>query len=583
VTAGDGAASLVDTLRARAADDGGNGYWFSAEGAAAPSGLTFAELEPRARDVAAELSMIAPQGSRAVLVYPPGIDFIVGFFGAMCAGVAAVPVYPPGADLRQGLDRLEHVIADARPDVLLTTSALAAAANAAGAEVGPPGMRWLATDEVSHGLGDGWAPPRIPADSPALVQYTSGSTGDPKGVVVLHRQLLANLAALRSAMGLTTRSVAVGWVPSYHDMGLVGFVLAALHSGFSSYLISPQDFLRRPALWLEAISRFGGVVSGGPNFGFELCTRRVTDAELANLDLTSWRLAFSGAERVRPDALRRFAARFASAGFDADAWYPCYGLAEASLFVSGPRPRVGLASTWADRRALEQGQVSRAAPGADDAVEIASCGQPATGHQVVVVDAESARPAADGAVGEIWVAGPSVASGYWRRPQESGAVFGAALADGAGPFLRTGDLGFLRGGELYLTGRSKDMLVVHGRNIYPADVEDVAQAVSPSMRPGCGASFLLDGDSTTLVVVQETGEEDADELRKLALAVRRAVLERLEAVVDDVVLVRPRTLAKTSSGKLRRRACRDDYLAGRLASVFRLRASEPAELAEAQA
>lgn len=580
-----GSGTLVDTLRGRAAQDRGNGYRFVGYTGEVLAALSFSDLERRASDVAAELSMIAPPGARALLIYPPGLDFIVAFFGALCAGVVPVPVYPPGgADMRRALGRVEHVAADARPDALLTTGALLAAKDAAGIVAGPAAASWLATDEIRLGAGDGWAPPRMTADDVALVQYTSGSTAAPKGVVVRHRQLLANLEAMRAAMELAADNVAVGWVPAYHDMGLVGFILEALYAGFSSYLIAPQDFLRRPALWLETISRYGGVIAGGPNFGYGLCTRRVTEAEIERLDLSSWRVAFSGAEKVKPEVLRRFCARFGPAGFDPSALYPCYGLAEASLFVSGAQRGTGLRSTWAERCGLDEGRIASAEPGAPDAVEVASCGRPAAGHRVVVVDQETGQPTEQDVVGEVWFAGPSVASGYRRRREESDEVFSAALPDRDGPFLRTGDLGFLRDGELYLTGRLKDLMVVHGRNIYPTDLEDVTQAVEPRLRPGCGVSFLVGDDSTDLVIVQETGENDPSELRALALAVRRAVLEQLNLVVADLVFIRPRTVPKTSSGKLRRRSCRRDYLSGRLDAVFQLRAGEPAaEPAEARA
>jgi phthiocerol/phenolphthiocerol synthesis type-I polyketide synthase C len=556
--------TLVDVLRERAAEDRGHGYRFVTDDGAAPTELSFTELDRRARDVAAELSVIAPQGSRAVLVYPPGLDFVTAFFGALYAGVAPVPVYPPtGPDLAAALARLDHVIADARPEALLGTAAVVAAAEAAGLRIGPGDTPWLATDEVPG--GENWTPPRIAAEDIALVQYTSGSTAAPKGVVVRHGQLLANLAAIRQAMGLDADSVAVGWVPSYHDMGLVGFIMEAVYAGFSSYLMSPQDFLRRPALWLESISRFGAVVSGGPNFGFDLCARRVSEAEHAGLDLSSWRVAFSGAEKIRPDVLRRFAGRFAERGFDASAFYPCYGLAEASLFVAGSPRGTGVRSVLASRDLLADNKVVLVGADAPDSVEVASCGRVAAGHGVVIVDPDTATPVeSEDTVGEVWFTGDSVASGYWARPDVSAEVFGGRLADGTGPFLRTGDLGFVRDGELFLTGRLKDLLVVAGRNIYPTDVEETAQALDRRLRPGCGAAFQIEGDSTDLVLVQETAEQDQEQLRALAVAVKRAVLARLNVSVADVVLIRARTIPKTSSGKLRRHACRQDYLTGRL-------------------
>ncbi|MGH3156553.1 MAG: AMP-binding protein, partial [Streptosporangiaceae bacterium] len=266
---------------------------------------------------------------------------------------------------------------------------------------------------------------------------------------------------------------------------------------------------------------------------------------------------------------------FGPAGFAEEALYPCYGLAESTLFVAGMWAGAGVGGSWISRAALENGGVKPAEPGAADAIEVPSCGHVAPGHRVVIADPDTGQPADRDTVGEVWVAGPSVASGYWRRPQESGEVFGTRLRGGDEPFLRTGDLGFLRAGQIYLTGRRKDLMVVHGRNIYPTDVEDVAQAVADCLRPGCGASFLTGDDSTDMVIVQETTEDDETQLRKLAVAIRQAVLERLNVAVADVVLIRPRTMAKTSSGKLRRRACRDDYLAGSLDTVFRLRAATP--------
>jgi acyl-CoA synthetase (AMP-forming)/AMP-acid ligase II len=567
-------ATLLDMMRARAEDGHSNGYWFVADNEASPPFMSFQELERRARDIAAELSMIAPQGSRAIVICPPGPDFIAAFFGAVYAGITPVPVPPPGSEgIRQALGRLGHVIADASPEALIATSALVAASDAARLGATPTIGHWLAIDEVRPGSGDGWVPPRVTADDVALVQYTSGSTAAPKGVVVRHRQVLANLDAIRVSLALSASSTAVCWVPSYHDMGLIAFILLSMYLGSSACLIPPQDFLRRPAVWLETISKFGGAFSGGPNFAFELCTRRISESELESLDLSSWQVAFSAAELVRPEVLRRFCQRFGRQGFDPNALCPCYGLAEASVFASGSKPGSGVGVAWLNRRALEQGLVQPAKPGTADAVEVASCGRPPEGHRVVLADPETRSPANSGTVGEIWFEGPSVAAGYWGRIAESEEVFHAKLADREGTFLRTGDLGFLRDGELYITGRIKDLMIMFGRNIYPTDVEDAAQSVARTMRRGCGASFLVGGDSTDLVIVQETSEEDTTELSRLALAVRRAVLERLDIAVADIVFIRPRTIAKTSSGKLRRRACRDDYLAGRLDVAFQVQGS----------
>jgi acyl-CoA synthetase (AMP-forming)/AMP-acid ligase II len=327
--------------------------------------------------------------------------------------------------------------------------------------------------------------------------------------------------------------------------------------------MSPLDFLSRPASWLESISRLRGTVAGGPNFGYELCSRRVTDAERAGLDLSSWEVAFSGAEKINAAVLRRFQERFAAQGFRSEAWYGCYGLAEATLLVTGGRVGHGITSLWLDRGALAEGKVSiRPGPG-DDAVEVVSCGRPPSGHAVVIADPVAGVALAEDEVGEVWACGPSLASGYRGRRDLTAEVFAVRLPDGDGPFLRTGDLGFRHDGDLYLTGRRKDLIIVAGRNVYPTDVEETVQSVDRRLRPGCGVAVQLTGDdSEPVVMVQETGEEDSGELAGLAADIRRAVAERHDVGLDRVVLVPPRTVPKTSSGKLRRSACRQDYLDG---------------------
>lgn len=557
-------ATVVDALRDRVEDGGLGGYGFVTDGAA-PATMTFAELYDRARAVAAEVAGHAPPGSRAILLYPPGLDFVVALYGALLAGVVAVPVYPPSstATLAAAVDRINRVVEDATPELVLTTAGLAAIREAAGIEFGR--THWLATDTVPGDAADDWLPPRILDDDLAVIQYTSGSTGTPRGVLLRHHHILSNLAAIQQTMGLTRDSVVVGWVPTYHDMGLIGYVLSAVRTGAWSYLIPPHDFLRRPAIWLETISRFRGTCAGGPNFGYDLCTRRIAPQERVDLDLSSWTVAFTGAEKIRADVLRRFAASFAEQKFDPAALYGCYGLAEATLLVTGARPGGGVGSVRLDRRALDEGKVALLAGTAPEGVEVASCGRPADRHEVLIVDPTTATPVSSGQIGEVWVRGPSVAGGYWRRPEESAEVFEARLADGSGPFLRTGDLGFRHDGELYLTGRAKDLLIVGGRNIYPTDVEEAVQAADRRLRSGCGAAFeVSDDDGERVVVVQETTEEDAAALRELAGAARAAVAQRLDIVPDGIVLIPPSTIPKTSSGKLRRSACRADYLAGRL-------------------
>ncbi len=545
--------------------------FLDAEGREAAS-LDFGELDARARAVAARLRAEGGEGERALLLYPPGLELIVAFVGCLYAGVAAVPAYPPRP--RRDQPRLRSILADCAPRWVLTTAEIAAWAGAPGALPEIAGVSWLATDTLPMEPAGGWSAPPPAPESVAFLQYTSGSTADPKGVVVTHGNLAHNEELIRQAFGQSEESVVVGWLPMYHDMGLIGTVLQPLYTGARAVLMAPLAFLQKPRRWLEAIDRYRATTSGGPSFAYDLCVRKIGEAERRGLDLSSWQVAFNGAEPVRAETLERFTRAFAPCGFRREAFHPCYGLAEATLFVTGGRPGEPPAVRRVEAAALAGHAVREVAAGDPAGRDLVSCGRPWGGQTVRIVDPETGRLAPPDGVGEIWIAGPSVAAGYWGRPAAAAAAFAARLAEsGEGPFLRTGDLGFLAGSELFVTGRLKDLIILRGRNVYPQDVELTAERSHPGLRPGCGAAFAVERDAEErLVVVQEVERGNpavAGEagLAAAAAAIRRAVAEEHEAAVEDVVFLRSGTLPKTSSGKVRRQACRAGYLAGSLERV----------------
>jgi acyl-CoA synthetase (AMP-forming)/AMP-acid ligase II len=556
----------VDVLRRRAALEGERtGFRFLRDGDGDEAATTYAALDRRAREVAALLQQRQRRGERTLLVYPPGLALIAAFLGCLYAGTVALLVEPPAPSrLRAFLAKVAGIGRDATPTLGLTTATVRDQLASVELPAGLDRLPWEITDPAPEDASAAWREADSAGHDLAYLQYTSGATTEPRGVMVSHGNLMANLRAIERTFAPPAGTESVCWLPPYHDMGLVGGILAPLYLGTTATLLAPLAFIQRPRRWLSTLTRHRATVSGGPNFAYELCARRVRPEELDGLDLGSWRVAFCGAEPVDPATLRRFARCFASCGFDPAAFKPCYGLAESTLLVAAPA--AGAQPTVRPFRSTElaRGMGSAASETDGDAKLLASCG-PAV-ESAVVVDPDTARPCTPGTIGEIWVSGPSVARGYWRRPAESAAVFGAALAGATGPgHLRTGDLGFLLDGELFVTGRLKDLIIVDGANHYPQDIECTATMAHPALTAAEAAAFPIPLDGREVVVVAlapgRHADASADELRR---AVRSAVSAAHNIGLHDVVLIRTGRLPKTGSGKLRRAHCRAEYLAGGL-------------------
>ena len=558
-------ATFVDVLRrwtAERPDDLALAFFH--DGTVVSDRLTYGGLDERARSIAASLWARLEPGDRAVLLYPPSLEFVAAFFGCLYAGVVAIPAYPPSP---RTLHRLLAIVRDARPASLLVPASIAPLVRSGLSEHADlAGLPVVETD-VLPDRSAVWQDPGVGPDSVAFLQYTSGSTASPRGVMVGHGNLLYNERMIKAGFGHDGELVGVHWLPLYHDMGLIGGVLQPIYLRVPGYLMSPLEFLRRPVTWLRAISHFRATTSGGPNFGYERCVRKISAAEREGLDLSSWTVAYNGAEPIRAETLDRFAEAFAGSGFRREALYPCYGLAEASLFVSGEPKLHGPVTASFDVAALER--EGRAVPAGDGEVRrLVSSGRSWLDQRIVIADPVSRRSLADGEVGEIWLSGPHVAAGYWGRPEETEEVFGARLSDtGEGPFVRTGDLGFLLDGELFVTGRIKDVIVVRGRNHYPQDIERTAEGADPRLRPGCGAAFAVDVQcEERVVVVQEIDRPDGRPLDAAAIAaeIRRRVSTEHDVRPYAVVLIPAGEIPKTSSGKVQRRLTRRLYLAGEL-------------------
>lgn len=571
--------TLVDLLRTRAETHGTRlAFTYLKDGEEAEDAWTYQELDRRARRIAAALQAIGRDGDRALLVYPPGLAFVAAFFGCLYAKRIAVPMSPPNPSrLSRELPRFRAILESAEPRVLLTCSSIVPIADALRAsDPALASFQILATDSL---VSDerAWRDPDVDPDTLAFLQYTSGSTALPKGVMVSHGNLLHNMAAIAAIFQSTDETPMVSWLPVFHDMGLIGCVLHPMLHGSSNVLMAPAAFLQRPLRWLQAIARYRAHTSGAPNFAYDLCVRRITPEQRATLDLRSWRVAFNGAEPVRARTIAEFTRAFEQCGFQPEAMMPVYGLAESTLLATGnPRgtpPRIA-AFRSVD---LERGKGNQAIDPDTAARQLVGCGRISADQQLVIVDPERCTPLPDGEIGEIWLAGPSVAQGYWNRPDETQATFGARLADsGDGPFLRTGDLGFVHDGQLFIAGRRKDLIIVDGRNHYPQDIELTVEQSHPAFRAGCSAAFSIDVDGAErLVVVAEAdpnwniasaGAGTADAKTPLIRAARRAVAIDHDLDLHQLLLLRPASIPKTTSGKIRRQACRTGFLNGSLPS-----------------
>ncbi|BAY73747.1 amino acid adenylation domain protein [Nostoc linckia NIES-25] len=558
--------TVVELLRLRSCiQPDRDAFTFLLDGETEKATLTYEELDRRSRRVAAKLQALGLAGERALLLYPAGLDFLVAFFGCLYAGVVAVTAYPPRNE--RNTPRIKAISIDAQAAIALTTTEILPTVRSLMTQkTDLESLLWLTTDNLAPGIEDTWEQPSIHRDTLAFLQYTSGSTGTPKGVMISHGNLLHNAATTYQFMEHSPESKFVTWLPMYHDMGLIGGILQPLYGGFPCIIMPPTSFLQRPYRWLQAISEYKGTTSGGPNFAYELCTQKITPEQKQTLDLSSWSVAFNGAEPIRHDTLERFAEAFAECGFRKEAFYPCYGMAETTLMVSGVEKATAPTIATVQKSALECDRVVKSSPQDDNIYHFVSCGRVIPEQEVVITNPETLNSCQPNEIGEIWVSGPSVGRGYWNRSQETVETFGAYLADtGKGPFLRTGDLGFLDNGELFITGRAKDLIIIRGRNLYPQDIELTAECSHASLRSGANAAFTVEvNNEERLVVVQELEFRAKPNLVEVASAIRQAITEEHEVQVYGVVLIKSGSIPKTSSGKIQRRATRAQFENGEL-------------------
>ncbi|MEC4894063.1 MAG: fatty acyl-AMP ligase [Oscillatoria sp. PMC 1051.18] len=573
--------TVIDLLRDRAeCEPDRQIYTFLSDGEIISGSLTCQQLDRQAKAIAAQLqSMVAP-GSRALVIYPysASLEFIKAFFGCLYAGVIAVTDNPPRN--RQNLCQLQKRIESSQANIILTTkdffnriqSQLQLIPTLAATLRNIP---WITTDEIPQSQAENWIEPPLNSDSIAFLQYTSGSTGIPKGVAIAHGNILHNCAVITDAFSTTSESRGLVWLPLFHDLGLIGGVMQPLSAQFPVFLMSPLEFIQQPFRWLQAISRHQITVSGGPNFTYDLLCEKVTPQQKETLDLRGWKVAFTGAEPIRAKTLERFSKTFGTCGFHPEAFYPCYGMAETTLMVSGGKNKYLPAIAHLDRAELAKNRVVTREKNhkQGETKAVVGCGKVGLGIEIKIVDTGTLTEASAGEIGEIWVAGESVGKGYWNNPQETAKTFQVSLANYPEErFLRTGDLGFLHEEQLFITGRLKEMMILWGRNHYPHQIEETVEKSHPALRANCGAAFAVEIDGEErLVIAYEIERNYRQNLEGNAIisAIRQAVMEQHLAEIYEVILLKSGSIPKTTSGKIQRKFCKEKFLADSFDPVWR--------------
>lgn len=561
-------------------------YTFLADGEHESGSITYQNLDLQARAIAVQLLTKVKPGDRVLLIYPytSGLEFIAGFLGCLYAGVIAVTDYP--RQHIKSLSQYQARIVDCQAVIALTTKEFADRIK--GQLISNPSLAmkltalpWIESDRVNLDLAQQWQMPDITSDTLAFLQYTSGSTGQPKGVMVSHGNVLHNSQVIYQSFGHHEQTKILMWLPMFHDMGLIGGVMQPLFAGLPAVLMSPIALAQKPFLWLQALSKYQITTSGGPNFAYDLLCQKVTDEQRASLDLSHWEIAFTGAEPVRAETLERFVELYQPCGFKKSAFYPCYGMAEATLFITGVNAAEYPNVIYLDKQALTEDQIVEVDPEHPYAKSAVSCGHTWLGDEILIVNPETKLPCKSDRVGEIWATGAGIGKGYFQREEQTEATFQATLADNSDQtYLRTGDLGFIKDGELYITGRIKDMMILWGRNHYPQHIEETVATCHPALRPNHGAAFSVEvNGEEQLVVAHEINRTD---LRKLNAeevigAIRLAVGEQNMANVFAVALLKTGSIPKTSSGKIQRRACQSMFLDGSLNTVAQWQQSEITE------
>jgi acyl-CoA synthetase (AMP-forming)/AMP-acid ligase II len=566
--------TLIDLLELRGSSQPEqHAYTFLIDGKRESAPLSYGDLQAQAKAIASTLQEHQVKGERALLLYPQGLEVVAAFCGCLYAGVIAIPVPPPESGrLKRTLPRLRAIVKDAQASLVLTNkSILELVSNVEDEFPEFAQMRWIDTEAIDLSLGEKWQNPQINKDDLAYLQYTSGSTSTPKGVMLSHHNLIHHCRYLQRACGYDAGSISLTWMPYFHDYGLVEGLMVPLYNGHPCYIMSPFAFIKRPQQWLINIGKYGVTHSQAPNFAYDLCVRKIKDKQIQELDLSKWEAAGNAAEPINPRVMLEFADKFAEAGFRWTTFAPAYGLAEYTLLVSTKPKGTKPVFCAVETASFEQDKVVLAAPEQEEGVKIIpSCGQLVCETEVAIVHPDTLTRCGENEVGEVWVKDESVAQGYWQRTEETDKTFRAYTKDTKeGPFLRTGDLGFLREGELYINGRIKDLIIIRGTNHYPQDLEWSVQSLNPALRSDYGAAFSLEVEGEERLVIVQEVERKAENLdtEKIIADIRQEISEQHELQIYAIVLAKPGTILKTASGKIQRRGCQANFVHGNIEAI----------------